>query len=1095
MAATSYTYSVSGDFPNSLVNPDQLTIEVEAASLGQTLDRIAVQADVCDIWFDNALSGPDESTLDGVVAAHQGVPPEAQQGTAAAIGSTRDPLVTDDETVGVVIGSQWVNTTDNRVWVCSDPSTGAAVWNFISLEQANITTGTPEDVGTANSAGSGTDLALKNHVHNLPFATLGAVVGNGQAANKVIKTDGAGSATVEKNVAVIPRTLTVGLSGDVDYTSIKTAVDVAVTGGASTATPWIVEVYPGDYTEDPISLVSGITLIGVGNRGKPVRIIANNPNADLITMAGGNIEAVRLEGATGATYACIRCTGFGACQITTVSLTNCAIGIVVESNSNAIIYRAGTFISTTGQAVGTCIHCADSTAEIFVYESTFTILAPFLALYPGVNPIECAVRVTGGKALLTNCNIRIAYNVNTQVGILAEDGAQVRLFSSVVETCAAGVKIGASGSNTNFVIQSCDFLDNLLNGVVDSATGTIFVSAATDDIKLSATAGATFSGLTQTSSDDYTSIAGNAQYLHPTFKSTDFKLFFYDQISTGLSSGGEVTAATGLTVDVAAGRGWIHRSSEQDTWDVAWDAESSVSLTASSTNYVVYDSATDSITSILSVPSKLQIELAQVVTDGSGIRFLHDTHIDVEDQQKKLHDYLIDTRKIAWQTGLACSEGTSSRKFDISAGSWYRAYSTVSYAGGTDVTFSYFYGTDGATEVASQTQLDNTQYDNAGTLTNMTSSYYRTDTVFVTSDGRVSVIYGTEEFDSTAAALLAAKATIPTFAQATGCYVANIVVQQGAGIITDGIIDIRPDRNASVAGGGGGSGTSDHGALSGLTDDDHTQYALVGGSRAFTGNVSLGGNDITNVGDVDGVDVSGHSARHNPGGSDALSTDAPVAVLVGASVAEGAGSSYARNDHQHGVSAGTPVNVGTANAAGSSTSVARADHVHAGLTRGANDFNAFSQKSALADADRLLIEDSAASGVKKYAEVQDLPGHDVHEADDDLVGIKNIRFAGEYDNGNSGATATIDWNNGQKQKITLTANCTLSFTDPVDGVSNFLIRVLQDATGGRSVTWPASVLWPGGVAPSLSSAANARDIVSFYFDGTNWNGVANLGFA
>lgn len=40
----------------------------------------------------------------------------------------------------------------------------------------------------------------------------------------------------------------------------------------------------------------------------------------------------------------------------------------------------------------------------------------------------------------------------------------------------------------------------------------------------------------------------------------------------------------------------------------------------------------------------------------------------------------------------------------------------------------------------------------------------------------------------------------------------------------------------------------DHGAISGLSDDDHTQYIRVDGSRAFTGDQSMGGNRLTNVG-------------------------------------------------------------------------------------------------------------------------------------------------------------------------------------------------------------------------------------------------------
>lgn len=48
----------------------------------------------------------------------------------------------------------------------------------------------------------------------------------------------------------------------------------------------------------------------------------------------------------------------------------------------------------------------------------------------------------------------------------------------------------------------------------------------------------------------------------------------------------------------------------------------------------------------------------------------------------------------------------------------------------------------------------------------------------------------------------------------------------------------------------------DHGSISGLADDDHLQYIRVDGTRAFTGNQSLGGNRITNL----GAGVSGSDA-------------------------------------------------------------------------------------------------------------------------------------------------------------------------------------------------------------------------------------------
>lgn len=96
-----------------------------------------------------------------------------------------------------------------------------------------------------------------------------------------------------------------------------------------------------------------------------------------------------------------------------------------------------------------------------------------------------------------------------------------------------------------------------------------------------------------------------------------------------------------------------------------------------------------------------------------------------------------------------------------------------------------------------------------------------------------------------------------------------------------------------------------------------------------------------------------------------------------------------------------------------------------------------------------------------------------------------LSFKTEYDNGNSGSSKTIDWNKGQKQKITMTGNCTLSFTAPTTGVANFQLKLIQDGTGSRVVTWP-SIKWPGGTAGVLTTTASAEDIVSFYYDGSSW---------
>jgi hypothetical protein len=106
-----------------------------------------------------------------------------------------------------------------------------------------------------------------------------------------------------------------------------------------------------------------------------------------------------------------------------------------------------------------------------------------------------------------------------------------------------------------------------------------------------------------------------------------------------------------------------------------------------------------------------------------------------------------------------------------------------------------------------------------------------------------------------------------------------------------------------------------------------------------------------------------------------------------------------------------------------------------------------------------------------------------------------IHFGSEYDNGNTGdASDTIDWNVSNKQKVTLTGSSTFAFTDP-PGACNLTLRMVQDATGNHTGSWPATVKWASSTAPTLSTGSNAIDVVSFYFDGTNYHGQASTNFA
>jgi hypothetical protein len=88
------------------------------------------------------------------------------------------------------------------------------------------------------------------------------------------------------------------------------------------------------------------------------------------------------------------------------------------------------------------------------------------------------------------------------------------------------------------------------------------------------------------------------------------------------------------------------------------------------------------------------------------------------------------------------------------------------------------------------------------------------------------------------------------------------------------------------------------------------------------------------------------------------------------------------------------------------------------------------------------------------------------------------------------STITPDVANGTIQKVTLTGNVTFSaFSNPVAGQSMTLI-VTQDGTGSRTLT--STMKWSGGTK-TLSTAAGSIDIISVFYDGTNY--FASLGKA
>jgi hypothetical protein len=130
------------------------------------------------------------------------------------------------------------------------------------------------------------------------------------------------------------------------------------------------------------------------------------------------------------------------------------------------------------------------------------------------------------------------------------------------------------------------------------------------------------------------------------------------------------------------------------------------------------------------------------------------------------------------------------------------------------------------------------------------------------------------------------------------------------------------------------------------------------------------------------------------------------------------------------------------------------------------------------DTNKLVVLDSGNVGIKD-------------ETPDALLDINGAMMAVTMVNKSlynviSATNVTVNWNNGNKQKITLGHNVTFTFTNPSNGVGSFTLILKQDSVGSRTVTWPASVKWPGGTAPVISTAPNKTDVITCIYDGSDY---------
>lgn len=82
-----------------------------------------------------------------------------------------------------------------------------------------------------------------------------------------------------------------------------------------------------------------------------------------------------------------------------------------------------------------------------------------------------------------------------------------------------------------------------------------------------------------------------------------------------------------------------------------------------------------------------------------------------------------------------------------------------------------------------------------------------------------------------------------------------------------------------------------------------------------------------------------------------------------------------------------------------------------------------------------------------------------------------------------GATVTFDLSKSNVHQVTLGGNRTLALSNVRTG-SKFILRIVQDGSAPRTVTWFSTIKWPGGTTPTLTATNNKADVFGFLVTGS-----------
>jgi hypothetical protein len=685
------------------------------------------------------------------------------------------------------------------------------------------------------------------------------------------------------------RRITVAKKGG-DFNSIKAAVDSLI--GTSETNRYVIEVGPGEFIEDEIDLSTKPYVSIVGSNIQTTQIFASASNQNLFKMGIFNelsfLSLNNVGDGTGV-YAGVLADDSGDfSQCHKVSFYNCDIGIKVLSSSQDTIFYGEyvDFNGTFSQAV-----CVDSQSSGF---SAFVNIENFYC-YPGVTGSFGGCVYDEDAEL--NVTVGTLEGVGDDVAFYVENGGNIKVSSTDIVGYETGLFVPNIGTASRFNLSSVVMDETISVPLKIKQPNTVgFYQGTLADSTLIDNDSEDVYWSFLDSVDGQLNITRKASVTFADNETTDFTTLLFESAPMGVLSGGLITIVSGLTVSISSGYGYLEKTIGDSYKRIDWLTQS-LQLPDNSSEYI-FINENDNLSSSTSLPSiENNIVLGRVVTNNGSVLFIDNTRVDIKHADNKLNLFNRKAIGSIYETGSIVTEGSTFSTIDVSSGSYWFGESNFTPSGGSTISFSQIYRDGIGGFVISTTNSVTSQYDdNSGSLITMSASYFTKHALYVVGEGvdeKYLMVVGQEQYENLVEVEDAPLPAPPNYFEDGVSPIASIYVQEGTlGILQ--IEDIRPVLGFKSS---GVNAVSNHGNLLGLSNDDHQQYLLVDGSRSMVGNLQMGSNSITGVGQVNGVTVQSHASRHLPNGLDPLTTGAPS--TIGTTNTEGTANAFARQDHVH----------------------------------------------------------------------------------------------------------------------------------------------------------------------------------------------------